>query len=118
MSGPIRLFGWFTQGYVVEGGVVLLLVLLLPLIVWTMRKHWRIYRAFSTVPYDPEMHFIFGHALKMVRNMGAALDWMNSLANTHGWKAFKVSYGPTLNMLVCAHPDTASVILRSGGIAI
>ena len=118
MSGLVRLFSWFTQGYVVEGAVVLLLVLLLPLIVRTVRENWRIYRAFSTVPYDPEMHFIFGHALKMVRDMGAALDWIKGLASTHGWKAFKVSYGPTLNMLVCAHPDTASVILRSGGIAI
>ena len=118
MSGLVHLFGWFTLGYVVEGGVVLLLVLLLPLIVRTMRKHWRIYRAFSTVPCDPEMHFIFGHALKMIRNMGAALDWIKGLASTNGWKAFKISYGPTLNLFVCVHPETASVILRSGGIAI
>jgi len=114
MSGLVRLFGWFTQGYVVEGAVVLLLVLLLPLIVRTVRENWRIYRAFSTVPYDPEMHFIFGHALKIARNTGAAFDWIKDLASTHGWKSLKISYGPTLNMFVCVHPDTASVMLRSG----
>ena len=95
----------------------MLLLVLVPFIIRAVWKHWRVYRAFSTVPYDPEMHFIFGHAPKLVRDMGAALDWIKGLASTHGWKSLKVSYGPTLNMFVCVHPDTASVVLRSGGIA-
>ena len=114
MFGLLHLFEWFTHGHVVEGVVLLLVLLLLPLITRSMWQHWRIYRAFTKVPCDPEMHFLFGHALRMVKDMGAALDWLRDLTNTHGWKSFKISYGPTLNMFVCVHPDTARMALRSG----
>ena len=114
MFGLLRLFEWFTHGHIVEGVGLLLVLLLLPLITRAMWQQWRIYRAFTKVPCDPEMHFIFGHALKMVKDMGATLDWIRDLTNVHRWKSFKVSYGPALNMFICVHPDTARIALRSG----
>ena len=47
--------------------------------------------------------------------MGAALDWMTSLSrDPKNWKTARISYGPAFNQLVCLHPDSGRLVLRSG----
>ena len=50
----------------------------------------------------------------MVKDMSATLDWFLDLTRTHGWKSFKFSFGPFMNQLVCTHPDTVKIVLKSG----
>ena len=58
-------FGVLSEFYVLECAVSLLVLLLLPHIVKAIWRQGRIYFAFRTVPCDPDMHFLFGHAPKV-----------------------------------------------------
>ena len=53
---------FFSQDYLLEVVGATLLVILLPYLVRVAWQRWRIYKAFRTVPCDPDMHFFFGHA--------------------------------------------------------
>ena len=69
-TGLLRVFGWvFSQDYLLEVVGATLLVLLLPYVVRVAWQQWRIYRAFRTVPCDPDMHFFLGHATKVKLNV-------------------------------------------------
>ena len=59
------------------------------------------------------------HMLSLVQLLndmgpGGTLDWLSGLQTKHGWKTVKVVFGPMWYQLVCLHPDTAKVVLRSG----
>ena len=54
----------------------------------------------------------------MIKDMGAMLDWLLDQTRTNGWKSFKLSFGPAINELVCTHPDTVKIVLKSGEIYI
>ena len=53
----------FTRSHIIQMAVALSLLLLLPTILKTIWKQWRIFSAFQKVPCDTKnMHLVFGHA--------------------------------------------------------
>ena len=51
---------------------------------------------------------------QILSDLGAALDWFTGLYTNHKWKSFKMVMGPFWYQLVCLHPDTVKVVLKSG----
>ena len=139
ISAIPSIFGWH---YFVESSVALLLVVVLYMVARSTWRHYRVYFAFRKVPCDPDMHIVFGHALRCDvfhcmlgcsicawlfkrylktipgsrwrRDMGAALDWIVELTKTNGWKSMRMCYGPTINQFLAVHPDTARIVLQKG----
>lgn len=46
--------------------------------------------------------------------MGAGLDWLNEVVERRGWKIFRFNFFPGYSQVVCAHPDSARVVLQKG----
>ena len=52
--------------------------------------------------------------LRMLSDMGAALDWVRQLTLDNKWKSMKIRIGPGVYIMICAHPDAAQTVLKSG----
>ena len=50
----------------------------------------------------------------MLSDMGAALDWVRQLTLDNKWKSMKIRIGPGVYIMICAHPDAAQTVLKSG----
>ena len=51
---------------------------------------------------------------RMLADMGEALDWVRQLTLDNKWKSMKVRIGPGVYIMICAHPDAAQIVLKSG----
>ena len=51
---------------------------------------------------------------QMLSDMGAVLDWFTEFYTRDKLKSVKAVMGPFLYQLVCLHPDTVKVVLKSG----
>ena len=54
------------------------------------------------------------YLLRMLADMGEALDWVRQLTVNNRWKSMKIRIGPGVYIMICAHPDAAQTILKSG----
>ena len=54
------------------------------------------------------------HTHRSLQDMGKMLDLYCELVLKENWKVAKIKYGPGLYQLLCLHPDTARIILKSG----
>ena len=61
---------------------------------------------------SPPTH-ILTHS-QMLRDRSTMVDWFTGLYAKHKWKSFKVVLGPFWYNLMCVHPDTVKVVLKSG----
>lgn len=50
----------------------------------------------------------------MLLDMGQVLDWVRQLILDNKWKVMKIRYGPGVYFMICAHPDAAQTVLKSG----
>ena len=52
--------------------------------------------------------------VRLLSDMGEALDWIRQISLENGWKALKIRIGPGVYLLAGNHPDAAQVMLRAG----
>jgi hypothetical protein len=50
----------------------------------------------------------------MLSDMGHSLDWVRQLTLDNKWKSMKIRFGPGIYFMICAHPDAAQTVLKSG----
>ena len=124
---------YVSRFYLVEAGVLVLLLLLVPYILKALLNLWRSHKAFSKLPCDPEGSvFLFGHGprvlepavgvrcyqckffLQVVRDPEAALEWYRTWATEKKWKCARLNFGPGFDILMTLHSDTAKVVLQKG----